>query len=165
MRAERAFLEDEAGGAQSMVQIGGKRAELRRHARRPDPDHLVALDVLSGVDGQPVMRCLHVTAGGNGLVRLSFAEKGERQMDILYCRRPAAGLLADFGRPLGERARRVRRRPQRKEKPHYSTRCLRISAASAVSPCSPSAAMMSSISRRPRFCESFQRASMRVTGI
>src|SRR6185295_7612435 len=100
----------------------------------------------------------------DGLLRTRLAEKGERQVNVLPRNRPA---LEAFG-PCVQGSGGLRRRPCCEKEPHSGGRCFRVKAASACSIESgdlPSCAAISSISRRLRFCDSFQRVSMRVTEI
>src|SRR3954468_17741346 len=147
------------------MQIGCQCRELRRPGCRRDPHHLVLLHVARGIHRQRMASALDPARSGDRRLCLGVTEEREREVNVLHRGRLAAALFAHLRGPFAERLRRLARRPQREEQPHYSTKCWRMRAASAVSSCSSSAVTISCISRRPRFCESFQRVSSRVTGI
>src|SRR5581483_294780 len=147
------------------MQIGRQPGELGGHGRRCHPHHLVALHVARRIDRQLMTPASYLARRGDRKRCIGLAEEREREVNVLHRRGLAPGLLLHLGGPVTESLGGLARRPQREEEPHCSTRCWRMSAASAVSPCSSSAATISPISRRPRFCESFQRVSSRVTGI
>src|SRR5262249_25685330 len=131
---------------------------------RHRPDHLVALHVPGCIEHQPVAASPQRLHCGDRLRGIGFAEKRKREVDLLGWRRlplqPPAPFVQGHGGLPG--------RPDSEEKPHSFGKCFRVKAARAFSSESgdlSSCAAISSISRLLRFCESFQRVSMRVTVI
>src|SRR4051812_2837507 len=165
MRGEGTLFQPEGRGLERGMQRSDERRERDRHGGGGDPHHFIASHVLRRFDRQLVSLSFGVASGRKGGRGVRVTEEGEREVDVICRRDLAAGLLLYFGGPRGERLGGLARRPQREEEAHYFTRCFSVSSASAVSPCFCSSPAISSISRRPRFCESFQRVSMRVTGM
>src|SRR2546427_735287 len=169
VRGERSPLQDEFLQVELHLQIFGELQQFRRRGVRSRPDDAVVFPMGCLLNGKRVRLPSYSARAGDGLFRLRFAEKRERQMDLFLCGGAAARLQRRLARPVRQRARGPGRPPDGEEQAHYySAKGLRINSANARSAESAdlcSAAATSSCSRRPRFCDSFQRVSSRVTAI